>query len=54
MGVPLVAQWVKNPTSIPEDPGWIPGLAQCLKLSGIVASCGVGRRCGWDQALLWL
>ena len=28
MGVPIVAQWIKNPTSIHEDEGWIPGLPQ--------------------------
>jgi len=27
-GVPIVAQQVKNPTSIHEDTGSIPGLAQ--------------------------
>ena len=26
-----MAQWVKNPTSIPEDGGSIPGLTQCVK-----------------------
>ena len=30
--VPLVAQWVKNPASIYEDVGWIPGLAQWIRL----------------------
>ena len=30
-GVPLVAQWVKNPTSIHDDGGLIPGLAQLVK-----------------------
>ena len=27
-GVPVVAQWVKNPTSIHEDLGSIPGLTE--------------------------
>ena len=30
-GVPGVAQRVKNPTSIHEDMGLIPGPAQCVK-----------------------
>jgi len=31
LGVPIVAQWVTNPTSIYEDVGSIPGLSQCVK-----------------------
>ena len=53
-GVPLVAQWVKNLTSIHEDGRSIPGLAQWVKGSSIAVSCGVGRRHSWDPALLWL
>ena len=30
-GVPFVVQWVKNPTSICEDLGSIPGLAQWVR-----------------------
>ena len=31
VGVPIVAQQVKNPTSIHEEVGSIPGLAQWVK-----------------------
>ena len=31
MGVPTVAQWIKNPTRIHEGVGLIPGLAKWVK-----------------------
>ena len=36
--IPALAQWVNDPA---------------LR-SGVAVSCGVGRRLGWDPALLWL
>ena len=44
-GVPVEAQRLMNPTSIREDTGSIPGLAQWAQDPGIAVSCGVGRRC---------
>ena len=50
----MVAQQVKNPASIYEDTGSIPGLAQRVKGSRVATSCGVGHGCGLDLAWLWL
>ena len=54
-GVPVVAQLLTNPTSIREDTGLIPGLAQWVKdLAQVAMSCGGGHRHGLDPTLLWL
>ena len=50
--VPVVAQWLTNPTRNHEVAGLIPGLAQWIRVLDV--SYGVGRRHGSDPVLLWL
>ena len=54
MGVPIVAQEVKNLTSIHEDVASIPGLAQWVRGSGVAVSCSVGSKGSSNLVLLWL
>ena len=49
LGVPVVAQWVKNPISIHEDAGSIPGLAQWVK-DPVIPQAGVYVA---DVAWIW-
>ena len=47
-----MAQQVKNPTSIHEDSGSIPSLAQWFKDLPLPQATAIGHRCSWE--LLWL
>ena len=48
------ASAVTHLTSIPEDEGSIPDLAQWVKEASVAVSFGVGRRFGSDLVLQWL
>ena len=44
-GAPVVAQWVRNPASIHEDAGSVPGLTQWLR----ICRCHKPWRRSWMQ-----
>ena len=62
MGIPVVAQQVKNPASIHEDVGWFPGFSQWVKDQALPKAaawvtdaawipCCCGYSTGWQLQL---
>ena len=49
-----MAQWVKNSTSLLEDAGSNPGLAQQVEDPVVPCAPGMDYRCCSDPSLLWL
>ena len=43
-----MAQWVKNPASILQDAGSIPGLTQQVKDLVVAVNCGIGQPLAWE------
>ena len=54
VGVPVVAQWLTNPTRNREVTSSIPGLAQGVKDLALAVSCGVAQRRSSHLMWLWL
>ena len=50
----MVAHGVRNPTSIHEDAGLIPGLTLWVNNLSLLPAVALGLRRGLDLALLWL
>ena len=44
----------KPKVKIRVKPGFNPSPRSAGQGSGVARSCGIGHRCGWDPALLWL